>query len=243
MPHKCFIETEFSQIAFWDVQHTRVGAESMDLDDLDEMWKADALGGRVFFVNTGSNGAWDVHLYVEEAIPEATLVFYKTLHRRFLLRCPSGRLIADGAEFYMASADEALGSEDAIQIPAGDYELRFHELCAADLDDPAYVTTIVSQDDLDYFVRKTPGTGWGCIGLTAGVLGGVFTQWYWGLLIALGIIIWGGMKRWRHNSDPRIGDIAMRLQADRSRYAFFICSLRRIEGDPDLRGGWYNFSS
>lgn len=241
MLHKSFIGSDVAQLAFWDVQHTRAGTESTELEELDDLWKADALGGRVFFINMGRDGAWDVHLYVDEVVPDDLLAFYKTLNRCFLLRCPSGRLIADGAEFYMASAEEAPGSEDAIQIPAGDYELQLHELCAADLDDPAYLTTIVSKDDLDYYYSKNPGFGWGCVGLIAGALVGALTHWSWGLLIALAALGLTAVKRWRHKADSRFADIASRLDADRNRYAFFICSLRRIEGDTDLRGGWYNF--
>ena len=243
MFHKRLIGTDVAQLAFWDVQHTRTGTESMELQELDDLWKADALGGRVFFINTGRNGAWDVHLYVDEAVPDDVLMYYKTLNRRFLVHCPSGRLIADGAEFYMASAEEALGSEDAIQIPPGDYELQLHELCAADLDDPDHLTSIVGTDDLDYYLSKNPGLGWGCAGLIAGALVGAFTHWFWGLLIALAAIGATALKRWYQMHDTRFADIEMRLDADRNQYAFFICSLRRIEGDSDLRGGWYNLGS
>jgi hypothetical protein len=238
MFHKCFIGTDAAQLALWDVQHTRTGAESMELPELDELWKADALGGRVFFINT----AWDVHLYVDEAVPDDVLLYYKTLNRRFLLRCPSGRLVADGAEYYMASAEETPDSADAIKIPAGDYELQLHELCASDLDDPAYLTTIVSKEDLDYYLSRNTGFGWGCAGLVAGALVGAFTHWYWGLFVAMGVIVWGGVKRWRHQNDTHFADIESRLDADRNRYAFFICSLRPAGADSDLRGGWYNFS-
>lgn len=242
MFHKSFIGTDAAQLALWDVQHTRTGAESMELPELDELWKADALGGRVFFINTGSDGAWDVHLYVDEAVPDYVLVYYKTLNRRFLLRCPSGRLVADGAEYYMASAEETPDSADAIKIPAGDYELQLHELCASDLDDPAYLTTIVSKEDLDYYLSRNTGFGWGCAGLVAGAIIGAITHWYWGLFVAMGVIVWGGVKRWRHQNDTRFADIESRLDADRNRYAFFICSLRPAGADSDLRGGWYNFS-
>ena len=241
MIHKSFIGTDVAQLAFWDVQHTRAGTEETELQVLDDLWKADALGGRVFFINTGRDGGWDVHFYVDEAVPDDVLAFYKTLNRRFLLRCPSGRLIADGAEFYMASAEETPGSEEAIQIPSGDYELQLHELSAADLDDPAYLTTIVDKDELDYFYSKNPGLGWGCVGLIAGALLGALTHWSWGLLVAMAVILWSGVKRWRYGNDTRLADIGTRLDEDRNRYAFFICSLRRIEGDTDLRGGWYNF--
>jgi len=242
MFHKCFIGTDAAQLALWDVQHTRTGAESMELPELDELWKADALGGRVFFINTGSDGAWDVHLYVDEAVPDDVLLFYKTLNRRFLLRCPSGRLIANGAEYYMASAEEMPDSADAIKIPAGDYELQLHELCASDLDDPAYLSTIVSKEELDYYLSKSPGFNWGCAGVVAGAFVGAFTHWYWGLPIALAGIVLRYLKIWRHKHDVRFADIESRLDADRNQYAFFICSLRPIGADSDLRGGWYNFS-
>lgn len=242
MLHKSFIGTDVAQLALWDVQHTRTGAESMELSEVDDLWKADALGGRVFFINTGSDGAWDVHLYVDEPVPDERLQFYKTLNRRFLLRCPSGRLIADGAEYYMASAEDSPGSEDALQIPPGDYELQLHELCAGDLDDPAHLTTVVSRDDLDYYLSRNSGFGWGCVGLIAGAIIGAITHWYWGLCIGMGVIIWGGVKRWRHQNDTRFADIESRLDTDRNQYAFFICSLRRIEADTNLRGGWYNFA-
>jgi len=241
MFQKSFIGTDVAQLAFWDVQHTRVGTEETELQELDDLWKADALGGRVFFINTGRDGGWDVHFYVDEAIPDDVLAFYKTLNRRFLLRCPSGRLIADGAEYYMAIAEETPSSEDAIQIPAGDYELQLHELCAADLDDPDYLTRIVSREDLEYYYSKNTGFGYGCIGLIAGALVGAFSHWSWGLLIAMAVLAVTAMKRWRHQNDTRFADIETRLDEDRNRYAFFICSLRRIEGDSDLRGGWYNF--
>jgi hypothetical protein len=241
MFNKRFIGSDVAQLAFWDVQHTRVGTEEMELQELDDLWKADALGGRVFFINTGRDGAWDVHLYVDEAIPDEVLNFYKTLNRRFLLRCPSGRLIADGAEFYMASAEETPSSEDAIQFPAGDYELQLHELCAADLDDPAHLEAIVGRDDVDYYLSKNPGFGWGCVGLIAGALIGAVTHWSLGLLIAITSIGLTALKQWRHKRDTRFTDIETRLDEDRNRYAYFICSLRRIEGDTELRGGWYNF--
>ena len=240
MINRSFIGTDAAQLAFWDVQHTRAGAESMELAELDEMWKADAWGGRVFFINTGSDGAWDVHLYVDESVPDDLLLFYKTLNRRFLLRCPSGRLIAHGAEYYMASADETPGSEDAIQIPAGDYELQLHELCDSDLKDPAYLETVLGKDDLDYYLSVNPGFSWGCAGLTTGVLVGCFVHWLWGLSIAVAGIGWTAWKRWRHKHDARHTDIDARIDADRAKYAFFICSLRRIEPDVGLRGGWYN---
>lgn len=240
MLHKRFIGTDVAQLAFWDVQHTRVGTEEMELQELDDLWRADALGGRVFYINTGSDGAWDVHVYAEEAIPDDVLVFYKTLNRRFLLRCPSGRLIADGAEFYMASAEETPGSEDVIQIPAGDYELQLHELCAADLNDPAHLESIVGREDVDYYLGKNPGIGWGCVGLIAGALVGALTHWAFGLLIAAMAVFLTALKRWRHKKDTRFTEIETRLDEDRNRYAYFLCSLRRIECDSDLRGGWYN---
>lgn len=240
MIHRAFIDTDAAQLAFWDVQHTRTGADSMELRELDEMWKADAWGGRVFYINTGSDGAWDIHLYVDEPVPEDLLLFYKTLNRRFLLRCPSGRLIAHGAEYYMADAEETPGSEDAIQIPPGDYELQLHELCDGDLKDPAYLETIVGEEDLAYYLSVNPGFNWGCAGLIAGALAGYFAHWSLGLIVAFAGIAWSVRRRWRHTHDERYADIDARIDADRNEYAFFICSLRRIEPDSGLRGGWYN---
>ena len=57
----------------------------------------------------------------------------------------------------------------------------------------------------------------------------------------MGAIGFTAVKRWRHKHDARFADIETRLDEDRNRYAYFICSLRRIEGEVDLRGGWYNF--
>ena len=242
MVHRSFVGTDAAQLALWDVQHTRTGAESMELAELDEMWKADAWGGRVFYINTGSDGAWDVHFYVDEPVPTDILLFYKTLNRRFLLRCPSGRLIADGGEYYMASAEDTPGSEDAIQIPPGDYELQLHELCDGDLRDPAYLESIVGKDDLDYYRSVRPGFNWGCAGLIAGALAGYFAHWSLGLLIVFAAIGWREVKRWRHTHDERYADIDGRIDSDRYQYAFFIFSLRRIDGDSGLRGGWYNLA-
>lgn len=242
MIHQSLVGTDAAQLAFWDVQHTRPGAESMALPDLDEMWKNDAWGGRVFFINTGADGAWDIHFYVDEPVSENLLLFYKTLNRRFLLRCPTGRLIADGAEYYMASAEETPGSEDAIQIPPGDYELQLHELCEGDLKDPAYLETVVGKEDLAYYLSIEPDFNWGCAGLLLGTLVGYFAHWLPGFLVALAGIGWTVWKRWEQKHDSRFSDIDARIDADRSRYAFFICSLRRIEPDSGLRGGWYNLT-
>ena len=74
MFHKCFIGTDASKLGLWDVQHTRTDTESMEPAELSEMGRADARGGRVFIINTGMDGAWDVHLYVDEGVPDDVLV-------------------------------------------------------------------------------------------------------------------------------------------------------------------------
>lgn len=238
MIHRCPIGTDVAQLALWDAQHTRTDTESLSLEELDEILRADARGGRLFFVNTGSDGGCDIALYVDEPIPDDLLPFYKSLNRRFLLRCPSGRLLAGGAEGYTDLEGQASG--EAARIPSGDYVLQLHELCEGDVNEPERLSVVLGEEDYAYLHRAGYGWGWGCIGVVGGILLAGLIHWTWGLPFVVAGIGWTLQNTWRNRHDNRLKEIQQRVSEYNEQYPFFLFSLQKIEGDTDLTGGWHN---
>jgi len=109
-------------------------------DDFDEKFGGDrtdlieelAGDGRAWHDETGGDGSYIVHVYLEEAPnlePQMEELVIETSEFR-PFSCPSGRLIICGAEYVMKdfAADEPDLVSQTIQVPQGDYRLKFHRL-------------------------------------------------------------------------------------------------------------------
>lgn len=238
MIHRTSIGSDTAQLALWDAQHAWSVMEPMSQDEVDEALRADAIGGRIFYINTGADGGCDVALYIDKAVPEDSLIFYKSLNRRFLLRCPSGRLHAGGAEEYTSSRAES--ASQVMRIPSGDYVLQLHELCEGDLNDPERLANALGEEDYAYLREAKHGWGWGCLSTFAGALLGYFIHWTWGLPFVVAGAGWILQIVWRNRRDTRLKEIESRVSEYNDQYAFFLFTLQHVDADTQLKGGWHN---
>lgn len=241
MIFKHLIDTANTELALWDIQHARTDGEGLGNDEFDELLEADALGGRLFVLRTGSHKVIDFALYVDEAIPEAQLDFYKTLNRRFLLRCPSGRVTAGDTHAYTHGPEDDSAIEP-MRIPPGDYELQLHELCEGDLGDPVRMVELVGKQEYDEFLTAEQDWPWGCASLVAGLAIGWFAGWLWALPIAALGYGWAWRRRALVRADPRLREITERIEAHRKEYPYVLFTLRRRDDPEDLKGGWHSLS-
>lgn len=239
MIHRTAIGTDIAMLGLWDAQHARRELKELDYEEMEQALQADAKGGRLFYVKTGSDGECDVNLYVDEAIPDDVQHFYKSLNRKFLLRCPSGRLVAGGLEEYAGTARGPVSDSEPVQVDAGDYVLEFHELNEGDINDPAHLAAVVGEEDHAYFLARGQTPRLGCGLLAASTVFLIFKLWPIGLpllAVAVGLIFY---RYWRNQTDSRYQDVKTRIAHYHSRFPLLIFHLSRADGDPGLEGGWH----
>lgn len=106
-------------------------------DDFDEKYGGDradlieelAGDGKAWHDETGGDGSFVVHIYLEEAPILEPYVEERVIEQSAFmpLSCPSGLLVICGAEYVIKDlvADEVDGDTQILTVPAGDYRLRF----------------------------------------------------------------------------------------------------------------------
>jgi hypothetical protein len=243
MIHRTTVGTDIAMIGLWDVQHMRPELKDMSGGEQGEMLEADARSGRLFYIHTSGDGGCDVHIIVDEPVPPHLLVHYKSLNRRFLLRCPSGRVLTDGVEYYahVREAEEELGTP--VQIDAGDYLLQLHELNEAEINEPAHLASVLGAEDFAYLEGRSGPSGLGCGLLVAGVGLLVFQHWVIGLPVLLagaGLHIY---RAWRNHVDDRYQSIKQRLSEYHDQFPLFIFSLEAVDDVEGHEGGWHTLEA
>lgn len=243
MIHHTTVGTDIAAIGLWDVQHGRNDLSAMPYAEAEQALQADAKGGRLFYINTGADGACDVHLYVDETVPPDLLAHYKSLNRQFLLRSPSGRLVAGGVEVYTGAVSEEDHEGDTVQVASGEYLVQLHELNEGDVNDPAHLGQVVGEADYAYFQGRSGGSRMGCGLLAAGLILLVFQLWMAGLplfLAGVGILLY---RSWSNGADERFQDIKDRIEDYHAQYPLFIFSLMPVEDGDAHEGGWHTLES
>src|SRR5678815_2170483 len=145
--------TDVAMIGAWDAQRGAQPFTAEEFKRLSDTLDAEADAGHIFVLHTRADGGGHVDVYVDEPIPSEVVTRLTAQGDEFVLTLPSGALMVDGVERYRARKPDAMASDRAVRIPAGDYALRCY---AAEDDENAVprserdLATILGKDDLQY---------------------------------------------------------------------------------------------
>ncbi len=234
--------TDIAMIGVWDPAHERPDLKTARSADFEAGLETEARAGRLFYVQLWSDGSYDIDLYVDEEPPLDDLQIYTPSEREFLISSQSGRLMADGIEYFVSESNQGTSDDDPFQITVapGMYALRVYQLQSEELDDR--IPNYVDHEDLAYYDSKFGGVPWGCLLFL--IAAGLSLTSYWIASVGL-FVVWLGYLSVRsilRRADVRFQEIADRVEAVYDRFPAFIFVLRRITERGNLEGGWYDLN-
>jgi len=238
------VGTDIAMIGLWDPEHDRPDLHSCNQSVLDSSLRQDALEGRLFFVNTGSDGGCPVDFYVDEDVPEDRLRFYKSIGRSFLVVSKSGHLLAGGVEGYISERKQITSPGDRFAVPPGPYALRLHELNEADLHDPKALAEAIGAGDYEYYESRMGGFPWGCVLFLGALLGLAalyvtahlaYSPILFAPLLLRYLLLWLGRSR-----DRRFLEVSRKISEFTSSFSIFIFTLSSGAPVDKIQGGWHN---
>ncbi|XAL99636.1 hypothetical protein OT109_18910 [Phycisphaeraceae bacterium D3-23] len=238
--------TDVAMVGVWDPGRIYPDVATQYGDNID-FFEAESEAGRLFFINTASDGGYPSDIYVNERPDAEQLGLYQTLDRVFLIESQSGQLIAGGLEDYGSCNPQITTKQDEFSVEPGRYALRFYELdheqCATHLEQ------FVGREDLVYYGSRFDGCTSGCLLFTLVVIMGVVSwvlaalmPWLWFATAGVAVIgvAYIALRQRGLAKDERYQDIAKRVTEHESRFPPFIFVLTTLPPDEDVQGGWYD---
>ena len=120
---RLYAGTDIALIGAWDSNSNKNLPSDTAVSKIDEIIEKASAEGSLFFIKTGGDGGGDIHIYVNEDVPENINNCSKVIEEKFSISIPSGELVVGGIEEYM---DPSLAgdADNSLQVPEGDYSLK-----------------------------------------------------------------------------------------------------------------------
>jgi hypothetical protein len=180
MYYRIELGTDVAKVGIWDAEAGN--GELRPYADLknstqEAAWEEDTAAGRLFLIETGSDGSYNAEFYINEPVPADKLRLTRTVNREFLLRCPSGTLVAGGLEDYRMPNPRITGPDDGIPLPPGPYHLRLHVGDHDDRMNEADVVTAVGEADYAYYQKVHSRQSLGCLLVFTAFIPAIVAGW------------------------------------------------------------------
>jgi hypothetical protein len=155
------IGTDIATIGVWDPTRERHDLSAAKYADYQSGLEAEAVAGRLFFINTGADGSYPAVIYADELPSPDTLDLYDSADRPFLIYCHSGRMMAGGIEDFVNQKKVITTTSDEFSITPGAYVIQFYELIEDKLIDRLRVE--LGDSDYEYYAGRAERLPWGCL--------------------------------------------------------------------------------
>jgi len=127
MRHRIEVATDVAKIGVWDASGTATPS----------------------YIETGGDWGGAVDVYINESAPANAEARSSTAAKEGFVSVPSGRLIIAGGEDYGAVAPRTIGADSAVEVPCGDYRVRFYVAERDEADEAGEMTISEAEEALD----------------------------------------------------------------------------------------------
>jgi hypothetical protein len=232
------IGTDIATIGVWDPSCELTALQSAKFSEVEAALRAEAEAGRLFFIETRADGSFLTDIYVDEQPTIAKRDFYIEGDREFLLKSPSGYLIAGGVEDFISTTKQITAEQDRFPVTPGWYALRMYELGSYE-EYSEHLQQLLGPEDFAYYERKSVGFPWGCLPIVVAAICCAAQQWLAaGLVLALGLV-YVAIRRRLRAADHRFQEIIRRIDEFDEQHPPFLYVLRQVPETTDVKGGWY----
>ena len=232
--------TEIATIGIWDPAYERHDLENVDVDERLAALRSEARAGRLFFIDTFSDGEYAVDVYVDE-VPDADLLaLCSQVNREFLIVSESGRLLVGGLEGFTKATKQPASPDHSLAVSPGRYALTLHELRQGQVDDADNLRRVLGADDYADYENQKVGFPLGCLLFVAGI--GLLLLQFW-YLAGAAFAVWLGylfLRPLMRPPDRRLQELDERLAEYRERLPAFVVTLRTLPESAELEGGWFH---
>ncbi len=246
MKARAFTGTDIATVAVWDAARQADVLPAGKDRAREAAIAADLAAAALFVIHTGGDGSGAVDIYVDEEPPADVLAGFRPVGAEHRFTLASGKLAADGLEYYRVDAKHA-ALKQVIEVPAGDYGIRCHSIkdeeAAGAQPDSRKMDEAIGEESARYFNRVQKRGALGCwMILLAPVLwpllGGM---WAAGIVLAI-MLGWSQLHEYGVARDRRYQEIVRQReayweQAEADAPATMLLVLRRLTGPSDLQGG------
>ncbi len=239
--------SDIAAIGAWDASLADTALANVQGSRHEEALTRDAEKGSLFFIRIGADWGGVIDAYVDEEPPAEVLKDLKQVGREFHLSLATGRLVINGVEFYRTEKASTGKSDRALEIPAGDYALRFYESKSeGGIDAPRQkdLAKIVGTKDSKFFQSMQ----WFVVGMYVMVPVSFFAAKHFvgwktallpaGIVTGAAFVIISIIKSGERFKRVAKAQYELWRQAQDRQSPGFVFALRKIKGGEELKGGW-----
>lgn len=197
-----------------------------------------ARDGGAFYISTGADGSYPMALYVNQPVPAELLAKYRSYNQGYGLHVESGTVIVGGMEDCGRAKRAITSDKDEVQLAPGWYQVRLHENCAAEVDDPGKDERLAGLTPRErrvytWYNRLMPC---GCLPMVVGAILLLSKKYLWGLGVAGGGILWMVAVGVIFSKLLGHDEITKKVRGVELANPAFILELQSVPGP--LPGGW-----